>query len=194
MVEPIIFYTVITGISILSVSLGFIAFFLKRYMDKFYRLVDEEVHSKGTHLKANEYLQRAQDQASQIIVNATSFSNQEKANLLENTRKASSAQAVQYAAVLNDLVRLLRDDTAAQINNFHNQLLKQVGEVESLMKTEADKQVQEYKKHWFEKIDNSMIEIVQSASKEIIGKQISLSDHEDYVIKVLEQAKSTHVF
>ncbi|KKQ74863.1 MAG: hypothetical protein US96_C0023G0007 [Candidatus Woesebacteria bacterium GW2011_GWB1_38_5b] len=194
MLEPIIFYSVIAAVSILAVCLGFISLLFKRNMDKFYALVDEEVHMRGIHLKANEYLQAASTQANQIIASATTFSNQEKANLQESIRKSSSTQAEQYASVLNELVRLLREDTAGQINNFHAQLLKQVSETENLMKSEADKQIQEYKKIWFEKIDSSMIEIVQNASKEILGKQISLSDHEDYVIKVLERSKSTHVF
>lgn len=186
-------------------SFAVIAYLLKRSMQKFYKLVEEEVHSKNTHIQANEYLAKAQSEADSILKNAhlkadqilaqtSTFTTQERAQLEDEIRKSAEAQAEQYGSVLNDLVKLIRDDTAAELNSFSGKLLQYITEIEKSMRADADKRIEEYKKQWFQKIDNSMEEIVQTAAKNIIGHQLTVSEQEDYVMKVLEDAKSTHVF
>ena len=62
------------------------------------------------------------------------------------------------------------------------------------MLSKVEKESEEYRKNKLGKIDEEIRQIVLSAAREVIGRAISLSEHEDLVNKALEKAKKEHIF
>ena len=62
------------------------------------------------------------------------------------------------------------------------------------MLSKVEKESEEYRKNKLTKIDEEIRQIVLSAAREVIGRAISLSEHEDLVNKALEKAKKEHIF
>ena len=62
------------------------------------------------------------------------------------------------------------------------------------MLAKVEKESLEYRRNKLEKIDEEIRQIVLSAAREVIGRAISLSEHEDLVTKALEKAKKEHIF
>ena len=52
----------------------------------------------------------------------------------------------------------------------------------------------EYKKNRLIQVDEQVRDIVFRAAKEVIGRSISFSEHEDLVNKALERAKKEKIF
>ncbi len=59
---------------------------------------------------------------------------------------------------------------------------------------EVEEEMKRYKEAQRERIDQEVYEAVNKASKSIIGKSLNLKDHEEYIFKVLEEAKDSEVF
>lgn len=62
------------------------------------------------------------------------------------------------------------------------------------MLIKSEKEVEEYKKNRLAQIDEQVRDIVFRAAKEVIGRSISFSEHEDLVNKALERAKKEKIF
>lgn len=62
------------------------------------------------------------------------------------------------------------------------------------MLSKVEKEVEGYKKNKMTKVDEEIRQIVLSAAREVIGRAISLSEHEDLVSKALERAKKDKIF
>ncbi len=62
------------------------------------------------------------------------------------------------------------------------------------MLLKAEKEVEDYKKNRVEQVDEQVRDIVFRAAKEVIGRSISFSEHEDLVNKALERAKKEKIF
>ena len=60
--------------------------------------------------------------------------------------------------------------------------------------SKIEKEVEEYKRNKLTKVDEEIRQIVLSAAREVIGRAISLSEHEDLVSKALERAKKDRLF
>jgi hypothetical protein len=56
-----------------------------------------------------------------------------------------------------------------------------------------EKELEVYKAERLKKVDEKIFEILKDASTKAIGKSLSLEDHEDVVIKALEDAKRENV-
>jgi hypothetical protein len=50
-----------------------------------------------------------------------------------------------------------------------------------------------YKAERMKKVDEKIFEILRDVAAKAIGKALSLEDHEDIVVKALEDAKKEHV-
>lgn len=97
----------------------------------------------------------------------------------------------------DDMARLAQEKSKEIGDFIEKQEQDQVKESQffvanSLVKIE--KEVEEYRKNKLEKVDEQIRQIVLSAAREVIGRAISLSEHEDLVSKALERAKKDQLF
>ncbi len=119
------------------------------------------------------------------------------AKIEEITRASSSnieGEVKKFALAMAKLTQ----EKSLEISNFiQKQEEEQVKESQffvanSLARVEHE--IDEYRKNKLEKIDSEIRQIVFSAAREVIGRAISLSEHEDLVSKALERAKKDRVF
>lgn len=88
--------------------------------------------------------------------------------------------------------------TAKDLASFSQEQQKAIASQSQFLVAQAvdrvEKELEEYKKNQLERIDQQIHQIIFAASREIIGRTISLSEHEGLVNQALERAKKDHFF
>jgi vacuolar-type H+-ATPase subunit H len=59
--------------------------------------------------------------------------------------------------------------------------------------TQAQQEVEEYKKKKIDALDKELFTILEAVAKDIIGKQLTMEDHKDLILKSLEKAKTEFI-
>ncbi len=95
---------------------------------------------------------------------------------------------------LADLSSAKSREIAAFVQKAEQEQVKESQFFVANMLSKAEKEVEEYKKNKIGNVDEQIREIVISAAREVIGRAISLSEHEDLVNKALEKAKKDQIF
>lgn len=95
----------------------------------------------------------------------------------------------------------IKDQILTEIDQFKEDIHKETIETESEVRLKVEKQyedmeksLQEYKAERLRKIDNAIYKIVVQVSKDVIGKGMTLEDHENLIINSLEDAKKRSEF
>lgn len=98
---------------------------------------------------------------------------------------------------IEELARLMHaksTELAAFIEKSQHEQVKESQFFVANMLSKIEKDADDYRQNKLKKVDEQIREIVQSAAREVIGRAISLSEHEDLVVKALERAKRDRVF
>ncbi len=82
-----------------------------------------------------------------------------------------------------DIAKGLEGDLQKQMKEFHENLLPKL-----------EKELDEYKQNRIKEAEQTIKQVIQKASQEILNKSISLADHEKLVIDSLEKAKTEGAF
>jgi len=106
---------------------------------------------------------------------------------LEDELKKHFSDLAEFAASeSNEMGKFIirQQEAITKESQFHvaNMLLK------------SEKEVEQYKKNRLEQVDEQVRDIIFRAAKEVIGRSISFSEHEDLVNKALEKAKKEKIF
>lgn len=104
---------------------------------------------------------------------------------------------LQITRFTEELARLLHAKSAelgAYVEKAQQEQVRESQYFVANMLTKIEKEAEEYRQNKLKKVDEQIREIVQSAAKEVIGRAISLSEHEDLVTKALEKAKKDRIF
>jgi len=174
-------------------------------------------------IKAIKIVDDANNQALDIINRVTLSTDISSENFKEDLSRASSAQIKEfekatsnftalYSQVLQDLktknIEVFQNvskdieiNTLEEIRNFKESMQKLTTlsqkEVKKKIDTDYDtakKEIEVYKKEELQKIDSGIYELLEKIAKEVLGKALSLSEHEDLIEKSLEKAKKEGVF
>jgi len=138
--------------------------------------------------------------------------------LMDNRIRVRASKQIQKLATerLNDLVGKtmakmeaelkkhfsdLADYTATQSNEMGKFIIKQQEAMNqesqlyvAKMHLGAEKEIEVYKQERLKKLDEQLRDIIFKAAREVIGRSISFSEHEDLVNKALENAKKEKLF
>ncbi len=171
-----------------------------------------------TRIKAARILDDANSKALDIINKVTLSTDLSSDNFSQGLLRVSSEQIKEFEKVTSDFTKVysqtLQDlrsknieifqntskdielNASEELKNFKESMDKLTsqsqGEVEKKIDTDyqsAKGEIENYKKEQLEKIDSDIYELLEKISKTILGKTISLSDHEDLIEKSLEKAK-----
>lgn len=85
-------------------------------------------------------------------------------------------------------------DLASFVKNQQEAALKENQLLVAQNLDKVDKEIESYRQAQFKKIDSSIHMVVASVAKEVLGRTISLSEHEDLVKRALERAKKSRFF
>ncbi len=176
-----------------------------------------------TREKAVKILDEANSKALDIVNKATlstdiaseSFSKEIKniASLqIKEFEKATSDFMKLYTQVLQDLksknIEVFQNvskdievNTIEEIKSFKESMEKLTSSSERLVQKKIDidyvtvkKEIEDYKETTLKKIDQEIYGLLEKVAKEVLGKALSLSEHEILIEKSLEKAKKEGVF
>jgi flagellar biosynthesis/type III secretory pathway protein FliH len=111
-----------------------------------------------------------------------------------DSAKRLEDEVQKFIRELTDLSDEKSREIAAYVQKAEQEQVKESQFFVANMLSKAEKEVEEYKKNKISKVDEQIREIVISAAREVIGRAISLSEHEDLVNKALEKAKKDQIF
>lgn len=131
---------------------------------------------------------------------------------IKEFEKATSDFANIYSQILQDLKiknvevfqkvsKDIETNTVEEIKNFKEsmQKLTTLSQKEVKRKIDADysiakKEIENYKKEELQKIESGIYVLLEKMSKLVLGKALSLTEHEDLIEKSLEKAKKEGLF
>ena len=95
----------------------------------------------------------------------------------------------------------LKQLTANSVAGFQNvtnelelELQKQIKDFRQSILTNMEKEVEEYKAAKVRRIDQASVVLVQRIAQEVLNKSLTITDHENLVLRSLEKAKKEGVF
>jgi hypothetical protein len=176
-----------------------------------------------TRIKAVKIIDDANSQAQDIISKATISANASSEAFQQNLAKTATTQIKEfekatagfvsvYTQILEDLksknvevfqsvsknietnasdeIKTFRDSMQKLAISSQTEIMKKINEDYQSLKTEMDK----YKKIQWQKTTSEIYIILEKISKLVMGKALSLSEHEDLIIQALEKAKKEGSF
>ncbi len=99
-----------------------------------------------------------------------------------------------FSEELGRLMHAKSAEVAAYIEKAQREQIKESQFFVANMLSKIEKDAEEYRKNKLLAVDEQIRQIVLSAAREVIGRSISLTEHEDLVTKALERAKKDKVF
>ncbi len=175
-------------------------------------LIDE------TRIKAVRIIDDANHKALDLLNKIPLSTDISSEKFKENLSRVSSSQIKEFEKATSDFIRVysqtLQDlrlknieifqntskdievNAAEEIKNFKEsmQKLTTLSQKEVKKKIDADyeiakREIESYKKEELSKIDSEIYELLEKIAKIVLGKALSLSEHEDLIEKSLERAK-----
>lgn len=208
--DPYIIYVVLLIFCALVLLLiSMIAIYL-RLVKKLAKIKEaENVYQKveDAQLQAEKIIEDANKAAGQIITNVEVFSEQEKKKFEESIGSSMQMYANQYNQILkesqDELTRLLsgipnemRVNLGNQVSDFSRLLQTEVENTRVRLQSGVEQiyastqnQMEQYRIYKINKLNGSIVEIIEEVSKRVLGKQITLNEQEKLVMKALEEAK-----
>ena len=174
-------------------------------------------------VKATQIIDSANNKALDIISKVTLSANASSESFRENLSRTSFAQIKEFEKASSDFTALyfqiLQDlktknievfqnvskdieiNTAAEMKNFKESMQKLtiLSQTEIKKKIDIDyealkTEIENYKNAKLQKVDQEIYELLEKVSELVLGKALSLSEHEDLIEKSLEKAKKEGVF
>jgi len=175
------------------------------------------------HQKAQEIIDLANKQATEIIASSKVYENnsnqalKDKLAMLEKQQegvftKASEDMKIAYQNMitqiqeqdintLKTMTKEITSDVTADFKEFRDVLEKETINSEKIVKEKIDeeylsmeKDLESYKKEKYEKIDEDIYKILYRVSEMVLSQGISYDKHRELVIEALETAKKEQVF
>jgi hypothetical protein len=196
---------------------------ITRFLNASPEIRDNAYSLDTARTKAIKIIDDANKQALDIVNKITLSSDVASESFKQEIMRVSSAQLEEfeqrtseftkaYLQVLQDLKtknievfqnvsKDIETNTMAELQNFKQSMqnLTIFSEKEVKKKVDIDyetvrKEIENYKKEEFARINSRIYEFLETTAKLILGKALSISDHEDLIKKSLEKAQKEGVF
>lgn len=133
-----------------------------------------------------------------LIKYQTSSFEKASQEFLEEYKKELNSLRNRTVEIASNVSKDIEADTIREVDDYEKIIQKETMDSQKIVegKIEEDyakiqKEVSQYKDQMFKKIDEEIYGILESVSKEAIGKSIPLAQHEQLIIDALEKAKKT---
>src|SRR3989344_7834501 len=181
-INPFDLYTIVI---ILSFILSFLSLSMLTYL--FAKIRKIMYQQEEIILLDNKIRRRVSKKIEQLATERLDEVIKKTSTRLEEELKKHFSDLAQFAAnESNEMGKFVikQQEAITKQSQYHvaNMLLK------------SEKEVDEYKKNRLIQVDEQVRDIVFRAAKEVIGRSISFSEHEDLVNKALERAKKEKIF
>ena len=163
-------------------------------------------------LKAQKIIEEATKKSQDLINQTQLLTDQQRANIQSQIELIIGKQQESFEQIFGDLklkysqlatssedlfeegikkeLLLVKEELGSQINKFQDSLLDQIDAQQKTIESE----LKGYKAKRIEDIEKNIQDILIQVVKEVLGKSISASEHEDLIIEALEKAKKENIF
>ena len=208
-----LFYISTILISILGVTIGAIAYSYRQLIKKYYLLKEEQDRLvKSSETEAAEIISKAKLQAEKLLHQADDLGIKLQSDLSSELEKAKAQQAQNYQVILDSLknesstvMQTISKEIQAQlaqevekfVSSIQGEVVKSNQLVIESIKMEfqkVQKDLDTYKKDMQSRVDDNIYSILMEVSNKVIGEAINLEEHENLVIKALDDARKQNMF
>lgn len=162
--------------------------------------------------KSHQIVEESQQKAAKVVSDAGVFSNELKNKMIVQLDKVSKDYAKDYQGTIeaakNEAVKVisgisneLKGEASREIAAMRLVLEQEVAKTHLETKKAIDaayKRVEEeikaYREAKIKRVDEEIYEIVRQVTQDILGKAIDTRQHEELVVKALEEAKRQNIF
>ena len=162
-------WIIYTGLTVIYIFI-LVMYFLKR--------------SKSHEEELKEFLELAQQQLETHKKQASSQANHKVSQALSVVQKVQRAARAFEEQAQNEYEHIIDDAKAEK----HELLAKAKTEIEELFKS-ADVELKTYKAERYEEIEKNLIKLVMAITEKVVQKTLDQKQHEDIIIKTLEDIK-----
>ncbi len=223
-ITPVILYALLAAIFILSIALAAVVFYFGHIIKKqqINDILGNRNFSDARQ-KATEIIDEANNKALDILSKTNLSTDIASENFNQEIKRIASSQIKEfekatadfmklYAQILQDLKsknievfqnvsKNIEINTLGEIESFKESMEKLTSSSEKLVRKKIDidyvtvrKEIEDYREMELKKIDQEIYELLEKVSKLVLGKAVSLSEHEDLIQESLEKAKKEGVF
>jgi len=223
-IEPLIFFVLLTSTIVFSITLVvLITSYLKVLKNYNLLLRLEERLKHHDHKKEIEILENARQKAAKIIGDARIVEDKTKSEFHNQLKTVSLNEVRDFEKAANDLLDVYKQElenlktntikmasnitkdiesnTISELKDFKEILKKETYASQKIVEekiehdySQTKKEIEAYKQERLKKVDEEIYNILQNVSILVLGKAISLEDHEQIVIDALNKAKEEKVF
>ena len=138
--------------------------------------------------KAAQVLEEGKKNLQSLARNNTKILEDESKSLRNHYKEMVREVDDEYRKKASYAVSLLEKATEGEVKDFGKDIDQEIASQINRSKQE----IEEYKKEKLAHVDEAVVNIIKQASEEILGKTISLRDHQALIIEALEKAKKEH--
>lgn len=208
MTNQLLAYSIISLVfttMLLGFVLGIVVISYRKILERLHQLQQKELEVKEKmHSEAQKILDDAYQKAAKIFADADLLKS-EQGKVLERQIKAFNEQQDKtYQNIVNDIKKQTVDiieqvateskeviiaDFKNMTSAFQNQISAQYQKDYAAVQAE----INDYKEKLKEDLKTRSVQILQEVAKRVFGKVIPIEDHEELIVKALEEAKKQHV-
>ena len=219
----LLFYGTIILTALMGIVLGWVAISYRKLIEKYdkIRSTGEEAEKaleaerakalEEAKTQGKQIISEAQTRSGQLIAEAASFGNQTRELLGKELQKLQAVELGYYQKALEDTKLTAQASLGGISKDVKAEVVSQIDAIRTSLSGEIQKaqmetrqmlassykkmeeEIEAYKKERLQRVDEKIFEILKEVSSKAIGKSLSLEDHEDVVIKALEDAKRENV-
>lgn len=220
--NTVVFALVICLITI-STVLVILAVSYLNMLKKYNRVLQEKGYLKlQEHKKETVILEEAMQKATKIIADGRFVHNNLKNEFQEQLKTVSLNKVKEFENTVSDFLKVYKQelaglkldtfkivnnmtkdieaDTTLELKDFKEILRRETfasqkiveGKIEEDYKR-VEKEIEDYKKERLQKVEDHVYDIIQNVSKLILGKTLSIEEHERLILEALNKAKQEGV-
>ncbi len=162
---------------------------------------NEQLVLSRARQKAGSIVAQARDQAMDILASSKISAGDDKSRLEEQLNKISAEQLREFKETVANISKDIEIDALKEVEEF-----KKAMEIETVLsqkivaeqiqhkRDEVEAELDQYKLHKMQELDKQIVKIVGDVIRQVAGKVIPITEHEQLILKVLQEAKTKDVF
>lgn len=204
----ILLYVAILLTSMFGVGLSVIAISYRKLIDKYYKLKEErDEFEKNIDKQKSAILDDARKKSAEIIQKTQLLTDETKSELTRELKNAIDKEVQNYMTTLaqsnkqitqtlQNISNDIKNTSLSEMDNFKNMLISESkrsqGEIETAINQvvkNLEAELEEYKANRIGQIEVQIAQVIEEVAMKVIGKSLSVKEHEDLVLSALDEAK-----
>lgn len=162
--------------------------------------------------KGQKIIEESNNRAQKVVAQAGTFSAETKHKMLAQLDAVSKEYQANYLGLIEEartktgeLIKMLGEDIKKEahleVEAMRDSLRQEIKKAQVETKAAIDQaylrveqEIKGYKQKRLEQVDKEIFEIIRLVSEDVIGKALSTKEHEETIIKSLDEAKKQNVF